>query len=162
MKKILVNLLACAAILAVCLLCFRADSFLPFALPAAPALVYWIILMAGMGLIVAAEAVFLRRGGSTGAPADPTHRLVTGGIYGWVRNPIYLGGMFVLLGISLAGSSPFLFLLACLYPVLLNFTVVRSEEDRMERDFGEAYREYKHRVPRWIPRPPKKPPKPSS
>ncbi len=155
MIKILINLMASAAAVVGGLLCFWVDSFLPFALPALPAPVFWGLMLAGMGLIIAAECAFVMRGGSSGAPADPTRRLVTVGIYRWVRNPIYLGGALVLLGVSLARHSPTLFLAACLYLPVLHVTVVRSEERRMERDFDGEYLEYKRSVPRWIPRPPK-------
>ena len=155
MRQILANLLASAAAVAGCLLCFWLDSFLPFALPAVPALSYWMVLLSGMGLIAAAEGALLMRGGSSGAPAVPTRRLVTSGIYRWVRNPIYLGGALVLLGVSLARHSPVLLAAACLYLPVLHVAVIRGEERRMERDFDGDYLEYKRNVPRWIPRPPK-------
>ena len=153
MKAVWINLAAAAAVVAVCLLCFRLDALLPFTLPDTPDCMAWIFLLAGAGMIVAAVAALLSRGGSTGAPADPTRRLVRSGIYRWLRNPIYAGGALVLLGVSLARSSPVLLLAACLFPIVLHFTVVRSEEERMERDFGQAYLAYKKTVPRWIPRP---------
>jgi protein-S-isoprenylcysteine O-methyltransferase Ste14 len=124
-------------------------------LPPAPALLAGLPILSGAGLIVAAESVFLMRGGSSGAPADPARFLGTTGMYRRVRNPIYLGGALVLLGVSLAGRSPSLLLAACLYLPILHATVVRGEERRMERDFGDDYLEYRRRVPRWIPRPPR-------
>jgi protein-S-isoprenylcysteine O-methyltransferase Ste14 len=155
MKRILINLIAAAVVLLAGLLCLGLDRFWPFALPAVPEPIYWIFLLGGLGLIVLAEAAFLIRGGATGAPADPTRRLVTTGIYRWVRNPIYLGGALVLLGVAFARQSPTLLLVACLFLPVMHVAVVRREEDRMERGFGGEYLEYKRQVPRWIPRPPK-------
>jgi protein-S-isoprenylcysteine O-methyltransferase Ste14 len=152
MKFLLTNLSAGIAILLAGWLCFQIDSWLPFSLPSVPEAVYWVLLSVGSGLIALAEVSFLMRGGATGAPADPTKHLVITGIYRWVRNPIYLGGALVLLGVSLSRSSPTLFLAAVLFLPLMRWTVVRGEEQRLERDFGPDYFEYKRRVPRWIPR----------
>jgi protein-S-isoprenylcysteine O-methyltransferase Ste14 len=57
--------------------------------------------------------------------------------------------------VSLARNSPTLLLAAILFIPVMHFTVVRSEERRLERDFRVEYSEYKLRVSRWIPRPPK-------
>lgn len=112
--------------------------------------------MTGIILLALAETAFLAWGGATGAPADPTKRLVVFGIYRWVRNPIYLGGALVLLGVALARRSPTLLSAAALFSISIHFTVVRSEERRLEADFGQDYLENKRRVPRWIPRVPRK------
>jgi protein-S-isoprenylcysteine O-methyltransferase Ste14 len=113
-------------------------------------------LVSGLGLIALAVAAFLMRGGATGAPADPITHLVAVGITHWVRNPINLEGALVLLGVSLAKQSPILLLAAVLYLAMMHPTVVRGEEQRLERDFGEEHLEYKRSVARWIPRPPNK------
>jgi protein-S-isoprenylcysteine O-methyltransferase Ste14 len=156
LKWILVNLFASLSIVLAGLLCLPIDGWLTFSLPPVPEAVYWIFLTIGLGLIALAEASFQMRGGATGAPADPTKHLVVIGIYRWVRNPIYLGGTFVLLGASLARSSPTLLFITALFLPVIHFTVVRREEKRLERDFGAEYLEYKRRVPCWIPHPPKK------
>jgi protein-S-isoprenylcysteine O-methyltransferase Ste14 len=154
MKKLLVNLGAAIIVIALCLACFWADSNLPFALPATPQLIHWLVLIAGLLLIVLAELAFLRRSGASGAPADPTHRLVVAGIYRWVRNPIYLGGALVFLGLALSRGSPTLLLVALLFIPLMDRLVVRAEEDRLERDFGDEYLDYQSKAARWIPKPP--------
>lgn len=154
-KAILINLLASAAVLLGALLCLRLDSIWPFALPSIPEPISWFFLLAGIFLIVLAEVSFLTRGRATGAPGDPTRRLVISGIYRWVRNPIYLGGASILLGVALFRRSPTLLLAACLLLPILHLVVVFKEERRLERDFGGEYLEYKRNVPRWILRPPK-------
>lgn len=148
------NLFASLSIVVAGSLCLQFDGWLTFSLPPVPEAVYWIFLTIGLGLIALAEATFLMRGGATGAPADPTKHLVVFGIYRWLRNPIYLGGALVLLGVSLARHSPTLFLAAILFLPAMHLTVVRGEERRLEKDFGDEYLEYKRSVPRWIPRPP--------
>ena len=155
MNKILLSLAAAVSVLLGGFICLQIDRFLPLGLPQVTQVVCWILLIAGLALLALAEAAFLMRGGATGAPADPTKHLVTIGVYRWVRNPIYLGGALVLLGVSLARQSPTLLLAAVLFLPVMHFTVVRGEELRLERDFGEAYLDYRRRVARWIPRLPK-------
>ncbi len=156
MKRILINLAAAVGVVLAGLICLQMDKILPFGLPRVPPAVDWIFLISGLCLILLAEVAFLMRGGATGAPSDPTKHLVVAGIYKWVRNPIYLGGALVLLGVSLARQSPTLLLAAVLFLPVMHFTVVRGEERRLERDFGAEYLQYKRSVARWIPRPPKK------
>jgi protein-S-isoprenylcysteine O-methyltransferase Ste14 len=155
MKSILINLAAAVGVVFTGFICLQMDRILPFGLPQVPQAVCWIFLIAGLCLIVLAEAVFLMRGGATGAPSDPTKLLVVTGIYRWVRNPIYLGGALVFLGVSLARQSPTLLFAAVLFLPIMHFIVVRGEEQRLERDFGSEYLEYKRSVHRWLPRPPK-------
>jgi protein-S-isoprenylcysteine O-methyltransferase Ste14 len=154
MKRILINLIAVAAVLLAGLLCLRLDPLLPFTLPAVPAWIDWFFLLSGLVLIALAEIAFLTRGGATGAPADPTKHLVITGIYRWVRNPIYLGGALALLGVAFSRQSPTVFLVACLFLPVMDRTVVRREEERLQQDFGIEFEDYKRRVPRWIPKPP--------
>jgi protein-S-isoprenylcysteine O-methyltransferase Ste14 len=155
MKRILINLAAAVGVVFAGFICLQVDRIFTFVLPQVPQAVSWISLIAGLILIVLAEAAFLMRGGATGAPTDPTKHLVVTGIYRWVRNPIYLGGALVLLGVSLSRQSPTLLLAAVLFLPIMHFTVVRGEERRLERDFGAEYLKYKRSVPRWIPLQPK-------
>jgi protein-S-isoprenylcysteine O-methyltransferase Ste14 len=87
----------------------------------------------------------------TNIPPDlPTTALVVDGIYGWTRNPLYLGATLVYLGLSVAAGS--LWALVLLAPLLwvVNVGVIAREERYLERKFGDAYRAYKGRVRRWI------------
>lgn len=88
-----------------------------------------------------------------GTPVEPWHSstaLVTNGIYGWTRNPMYLAMALFYLAIALAVDSlvTMLFLMPLL--VLLHYGVIRREERYLERRFGESYRIYRQRVRRWI------------
>ena len=91
-------------------------------------------------------------GGGTPAPYDPPKFLVARGVYRYVRNPMMIGVILVLLGEAmLSGSLPvftwaLIFFQACL--VLIPFW----EEPDLEHRFGEAYLEYKRKVPRWVPK----------
>ena len=83
-------------------------------------------------------------------PNLPTTALVVDGIYGWTRNPLYLGATLVYLGLSVAAGS--LWAIVLLAPLLwvINVGVIAREERYLERKFGDAYRAYKGRVRRWI------------
>lgn len=80
----------------------------------------------------------------------PTRALVTTGIHGWSRNPIYLGMFLVYGGIGMAVNSPWILILALPLAILIRYGVVGREEAYLERRFGDPYRDYKRRVRRWL------------
>lgn len=83
-------------------------------------------------------------------PARRPPALVTAGPYRFTRNPIYIGFVLVYFGLSIVLTSVWILLL--LFPVLLILQrgVVQREEAYLERKFGDAYRAYAERVPRWL------------
>ncbi len=123
------------------------DARIPFTLPNGWEWLGWILALAGAALILAAQAVFL----PTGGPWDPTQRLVARGIYRWTRNPIYIGASLLLFSVALFRASPTYLALAILFIPAIHLFVVYFEEPITERRFGTGYREYKERVPRWLP-----------
>ena len=85
----------------------------------------------------------------------PSDKLITKGILRYVRNPMYFGILliyvaFLFLSISLIGIAIFI-IVFLVYNWMVNF-----EERILENMFGEEYREYKKKVPKWIPNPFKK------
>jgi protein-S-isoprenylcysteine O-methyltransferase Ste14 len=123
----------------------------PFAVPGTE-LVHWItaasMILVGMALFAAGIRSFLRA--ATPVPTNqPTHVLVTTGIHSWTRNPIYLGMFLVYGGIGIAARSPWTLILTLPLAVTIRYGVAR-EEVYLERRFGDAYREYKARVRRWL------------
>ena len=80
----------------------------------------------------------------------PTEALVTTGIHGWSRNPIYLGMFLVYLGIGLAVRSPWILIFTLPLAVTMRYGVITREEAYLERRFGDAYRGYKSQVRRWV------------
>ena len=114
-----------------------------------------VVLLAGLVLFGWCLALFARVGRGTLAPWDPTQRLVAVGPYRYLRNPMITGVATVLAGQALLTGS---WILAAwmLTFVAMNFVYfVTVEEPGLERRFGDPYREYKARVPRWIPRRPR-------
>ena len=84
-------------------------------------------------------------------------RLVTYGIFRWVRNPLYVGNFFIWMGfVVVSGVLWFLPVAILLFGVEYTF-IVSYEEGVLESIFGQEYLDYKKSTPRWIPRPPRQP-----
>lgn len=102
---------------------------------------------------VAVFAASIRNFTRAGTPVQgtrPTRTLVTTGIHGWSRNPIYLGMLFFLVGIGIAVRSSWILLLVVPLAITLRYGVIAREEAYLERRFGDTYRDYKARVRRWL------------
>jgi protein-S-isoprenylcysteine O-methyltransferase Ste14 len=80
-------------------------------------------------------------------------QLITAGIYRWSRNPQVIGWFLALLGISLAGRSGLALLLTGVFALVLHSYTVRMEEPYLERLYGEEYRRYMARTPRYFGKP---------
>ena len=79
-------------------------------------------------------------------------RLTTTGPYALVRNPIYIGNTLLAAGVVLLLRAPLIVPLTLLWCAGLYSLVVRREELVLIERYGEPYREYRRRVPRWLPR----------
>src|SRR5205085_10194127 len=91
---------------------------------------------------------YIKRGGKDGKIY--ANRLVTGGIYRHVRNPMYAGNIMIVLGILLLGGNPWALLVGGTFFVWAYMLIMWSEERYLNREFGEAYAAYCARVPRWV------------
>lgn len=81
-------------------------------------------------------------------------RLVTYGIFAWLRNPLYVGNLLIWIGFVI-GSGVLWFIPVAVALFAIEYTlIVRYEEGVLESIFGAEYLEYKRRTPRWLPRPP--------
>jgi protein-S-isoprenylcysteine O-methyltransferase Ste14 len=111
-----------------------------------------VLVAAGAALVVHSVRLFVRLGRGTLAPWDPTRALVAAGAYRYTRNPMKAGLFLVLAGEALATRSAALAVWLGAF-ALANMVYIRlHEEPGLERRFGERYREYCARVPRWLPR----------
>ncbi len=108
-------------------------------------------LVLGIAILAWCFAGFIVEGEGTPAPYDPPHRLVTGRLYGWMRNPMYVAVLTILLGEAMFYGSVALLLWGVVVAILLNFLVILYEEPTLQRRFGPAYDAYLEHVPRWIP-----------
>lgn len=107
--------------------------------------------LAAAGIAIGGGAFLqFRRAGTDARPDRPTTALVTTGAFGFSRNPLYISQTLVYLGIALAADSAWA--LAMIVPTLavIRFGVIAREEVYLERKFGDAYRQYKTRVRRWL------------
>jgi protein-S-isoprenylcysteine O-methyltransferase Ste14 len=140
--------------LAALLLGLASDRLLPWPLviPGThPA--YWMsagaMIFVGLALGAAGIRNFSRA--ETPVPTnEPTRVLVTTGIHGWTRNPIYLGMFLVYGGIGIAARSPWTLMLILPLAITIRYGVVAREERYLETRFGVAYRAYKASVRRWL------------
>jgi protein-S-isoprenylcysteine O-methyltransferase Ste14 len=117
------------------------------------------LVLSFLGGLLAASCitVFITHGRGTPAPFDPPREFVAAGPYRYVRNPMYLGAIGVLLGSALMVGSVAIVLLAIGFWVFTESLVLLYEEPALEERFGPAYLEYKSRVYRWVPRIPQRP-----
>lgn len=95
---------------------------------------------------------FAFAGRGTPAPIDPPKLLVARGLYRFVRNPMYVSVVLVLLGESMLFESLGLLRYALVVWVFFHLFVVFYEEPTLRNKFGASYKDYCEAVPRWIPR----------
>lgn len=94
----------------------------------------------------------LERSGTTSDPmkADQSTTLVTGGIYRFTRNPMYLGFVFILVAIGFLVGNLISFVALPLYMISMTLLQIMPEEHALTARFGDSYLRYKARVRRWL------------
>jgi protein-S-isoprenylcysteine O-methyltransferase Ste14 len=106
----------------------------------------------GAALLLHSFARFALEGLGTPAPIAPTERLVVGGVYRYVRNPMYLAVMATIVGQAALLGQPGLLPYAAVIGVAFFCFVRFYEEPALAARFGESYEEYRRAVPGWWPR----------
>lgn len=129
---------------------WRVREPLPYWLPLRVAGV--ILLAAGVPVLLTAFARFVLEGVGTPAPIAPTARLVVGGAYRYVRNPMYLAVGATIVGQALALGQPVLLVYATAFAAAVAAFVHWYEEPTLRSQFGEEYEAYRRAVPAWLPR----------
>jgi protein-S-isoprenylcysteine O-methyltransferase Ste14 len=94
---------------------------------------------------------FAAKGRGIPSPIDHPRHLVVSGLYCYVRNPMYLGALTVLLGEATFFESFDVLIYALCWFLLVNMVVVFYEERTLRRRFGDSYLRYRAAVRRWIP-----------
>lgn len=112
----------------------------------------WILVLGAAAVLLHAFARFALEGLGTPAPVAPTEKLVVGGIYRHVRNPMYVAVLSIILGQALIFSSwP-----VVIYGVIAAATMVSFvkvyEEPTLAQRYGGEYEAYRRAVPGWLPR----------
>jgi protein-S-isoprenylcysteine O-methyltransferase Ste14 len=95
---------------------------------------------------------FAMEGLGTPAPVFPTKHLVISGLYRFVRNPIYVGVVSVILGQGLLFGNATVIEYGAAFWVMVHLFVLLYEEPTLKETFGEEYDDFRTHVPRWIPR----------
>jgi protein-S-isoprenylcysteine O-methyltransferase Ste14 len=111
-------------------------------------------LLLAMGIAVYAWTVwdFATFGRGTPLPVDAPKKLVMRGLYRYVRNPMYIGVILVILGWATILAHGWLLFYAMGVCILIHLFVVGYEEPRLQKLFGEDYESYSAAVNRWMPR----------
>ena len=107
------------------------------------------LIVVGIG-IIGSKAVAFRKAATTIIPFEESSSLIVSGLYRYSRNPMYVGMVIILLGVATLTGSLSPFVGPVLFVPLLNARVIRHEEAMLEGQFGQAYRDYKQEVRRWI------------
>ena len=121
--------------------------------PSAPLQVAGLVLvLAGSAVLLHAFARFVVEGLGTPAPVAPTERLVVGGLYRHVRNPMYIAVAATIVGQALILGRPGLLVYAAAFGVVVGAFVHGYEEPTLAARYGEQYEAYRRAVPAWWPR----------
>ena len=111
-----------------------------------------VLIVGGVGVLLHAFGRFVVEGLGTPAPVAPTERLVVGGLYRHVRNPMYLAVAATITGQALLLGRPVLLAYAALFMAAVGAFVRLYEEPTLTRRYGEEYAAYRRAVPAWLPR----------
>ena len=111
------------------------------------------LAIAGAALQLWCITVFQSTGKGTPSPALPPKRLVTDGPYKFVRNPMNIGELMLLLALAGWFASPLLFTYCVIAALAFHVFVLVWEEPEHRRQFGPTYVRYASSVNRWLPAP---------
>jgi len=109
----------------------------------------WLMIAAFVALNISAIRA-MRRAGTTVRPDRGTDHLVMEGPFSFTRNPLYLAGTTLVLGIGLVSGIAWFLLLAVLAAFAVQKLAIEREERHLQARFGKTYVDYAERVRRWI------------
>lgn len=127
----------------------------PIELPHPNLVRYWfakVMLPLGLVIMGTATAQFIVEGRGTPAPWAPPQKLVTSGLYAYVRNPMLIGMLMMSAGEALLVASTAIGVWFGLVTVASLVGYYALEQPRLTRRFGDAYTTYAANVPAWRPR----------
>ena len=131
------------------------DHNFAFALPHATVLLGAVLMLVGGFVMLTCVSTFAIRGRGTPAPFDAPRQFVAIGPYRYVRNPMYLGGFVLLVGLALYLRSVSILLLTLVLVCACHLLVTLYEERVLKSNFGAEYENYLRDVSRWLPRMPR-------
>jgi protein-S-isoprenylcysteine O-methyltransferase Ste14 len=114
----------------------------------------WVAIAVGSGVLLEAFGRFVVEGIGTPAPVAPTETLVVGGLYRYIRNPMYVAVAAIVLGQAAVLGRWVLVAYAAVFGATVWSFVHWYEEPTLLRQFGTQYEHYRKTVPGWWPRRP--------
>ena len=108
-----------------------------------------VVTLVGLALVLAAQQLFRRRGENP-VPWTTTNAIVESGLYGFTRNPMYLGMAIAMVGVATLLRSWSAMVLVPVAIAVIDHWVIAREEAFLASKFGAAYDAYRERVPRWL------------
>lgn len=111
-----------------------------------------VLVLVGASALLHAFGRFVLEGLGTPAPVAPPERLVIGGLYRHVRNPMYLAVLLTIVGEALLLLQPVLVVYAAVMGVFMASFVYGYEQPTLSERFGAEYDAYRRAVPAWWPR----------
>lgn len=111
-----------------------------------------VLILAGASVLSRSFVRFVVQGSGTPVPVAPPARLVVDGLYRHVRNPMYVALQAIIIGQASLLGQPRLVAWAAIAAVPPALYVPVREEPVLRARFGEEYEQYRHNVPRWLPR----------
>jgi protein-S-isoprenylcysteine O-methyltransferase Ste14 len=111
-----------------------------------------VLILTGLPVLLDSFARFALQGLGTPAPVFPTKHLVVTGWYRYVRNPMYVAVVSIIVGQALLFGNIRLLEYGAAAWLVAHLFVLAYEEPTMRATFGEEYQQFCANVPRWIPR----------
>lgn len=127
------------------------DAALPISIPYIVRVLGWPLGFVGAVITAWCVGIFITQGKGTPAPFDPPRKFVSRGPYRYMRNPMYVGALIVILGGGMILGSPSIIGLSIAFALLAHVFVLLYEEPVLAEKFGDSYRAYCSTVHRWIP-----------
>lgn len=109
-------------------------------------------LTIGLALFIKSLQLFDKIGKGTLAPWNPTSNMIIVGLYQYVRNPMIIGVVFILLAEAFFYQNGNILIFTGIFVTLKTLYFIFDEEPTMRKRYGNEYLAYKKHVPRWIPR----------
>lgn len=129
---------------------WRADA--PFLGLLALVALGWVLIVFGALILLESFGRFALQGGGTPAPPFPNERLIVSGFYRYVRNPMYVAVLALIIGQALVFGSLALIAYSALIFLAFHIFILNYEEPTLRRTYPRDYETYFANVPRWIPR----------
>ena len=105
--------------------------------------------VAGLVPLLAALGLF-KRTGQDPRPWKATPEIISSGVYARTRNPMYVGMALVQAAVGVGLANGWIVALVPAFLVVVYLTAIRHEEAYLETKFGDAYRQYRRSVRRWL------------